>query len=485
MRGLNRFVFVSIFWVRKSGETTLFDTLPGGSLRVYHENPRNHMRVRPQAETNQGWWAWLAVSSFYLFQFILRVSPVALEADFIQSFHIDAGGLGILGGLYYMGYAGMQLPLGIAFDTWGVRRVLLSAAALCLSGAMCIVVAPSFYLAALGRLLLGMGAAGGFLGSMKIASTQFRPALFATLVGLENLVGVTGALLGGGPLRLLANACGWRSALALLTLCGLLSWLALWRWAQDEPQATKGSPWESMRAALRNRAVWITAFVAAALYSPVTVLADLWGAPYLKAAFAVPASWASGAVSSIYLGYGLGCCGVGYVASRCQNLQSALRLACAAVALLLGALVFGPGSWWIALLVLAGLGLAGSTVTLAYPYVCRMVPRHAGGTVSALVNIGAMIGGSLLQPAVGSAISWSSSGARHHGAPIYEAIDYQTGFAVMLLLVLLALAASAFRRKPCKRGGAVTARSYPMQLRTISIRTDWYSVANCQSRRVR
>jgi len=55
----------------------------------------------PQKTSWRGWLAWGTVSLFYLYEFLIRVAPSAMEPDLQKSFHVSAAGLGAILGAYY------------------------------------------------------------------------------------------------------------------------------------------------------------------------------------------------------------------------------------------------------------------------------------------------------------------------------------------------------------------------------------------------
>src|ERR1700745_3258580 len=70
------------------------------------------------------WLMWLFASFFYCYQYILRVLPNLMMNDILEKFHIDASLFGQYSGLYYIGYAGMHIPLGILLDKYGPKWIM-------------------------------------------------------------------------------------------------------------------------------------------------------------------------------------------------------------------------------------------------------------------------------------------------------------------------------------------------------------------------
>jgi hypothetical protein len=74
------------------------------------------------------------------------------------------------------------------------------------------------------------------------------------------------------------------------------------------------------------------------------------------------------------------------------------------------------------------------------------------GTASGVANMGPLMGGMFLQPAVGWMLDRHWSGTLANGARIYDAAAYQAGFALLFVTVAIALVGLLFARESyCKQ----------------------------------
>ena len=64
---------------------------------------------------------WLVGSVFFFYAWILRVSPSVMIEELMRDFAVGGAILGNLSALYFYGYSGMQLPVGMIFDRFGAR----------------------------------------------------------------------------------------------------------------------------------------------------------------------------------------------------------------------------------------------------------------------------------------------------------------------------------------------------------------------------
>src|SRR5579872_726953 len=114
------------------------------------------------------WLMWSLVSFFYAYQYILRVLPNIMMADILEKFHIDAAVFGQYAGLYYIGYAGMHIPIGLWLDKYGPKWILPLCMGLTVIGLLPLLFAEHWIYPSIGRLLIGMGSSAAILGVFKI-----------------------------------------------------------------------------------------------------------------------------------------------------------------------------------------------------------------------------------------------------------------------------------------------------------------------------
>jgi predicted MFS family arabinose efflux permease len=111
---------------------------------------------------------WSLASIFFAFQFILRLSTGILREEIIQKFAIDTIAFGTVAGYYYLGYAGMQIPIGIMLDKFNFRIVTFISILATSLGTLTFVASENFNYLLIGRFMIGAGSAVGFLSVAKI-----------------------------------------------------------------------------------------------------------------------------------------------------------------------------------------------------------------------------------------------------------------------------------------------------------------------------
>ncbi|MCL6553028.1 MAG: MFS transporter [Firmicutes bacterium] len=162
--------------------------------------------------------------------------------------------VGVLLAMIDVGSLLMYVPLGVAADWWGERRVLIGGGLTVGLAALLAAAAPSYAIMLCALALAGVGFPSGHIGGSKVVTRYFPPTARGVAVGVRQ----SGLSLGGAAAALLVpvlvTAGGWRLALGALggacVLCGLCC-AALPR--DEAPRAAVGSSLEALRTLIADR----------------------------------------------------------------------------------------------------------------------------------------------------------------------------------------------------------------------------------------
>src|SRR5262249_15852610 len=150
---------------------------------------------------------------------------------------LSASELGVLAACLFAAYAATQLPLGLALDAFGARRVQTVLMVLAALGFAIFALSPGFAGLAAARIVLGIGISAGLMAVIKAPADWFQRGRVAYVTGIATAIGALGSALTTSPVQAMLPALGWRGVfwgLSLLAL-GVATWIFLS--VPDKPRA--------------------------------------------------------------------------------------------------------------------------------------------------------------------------------------------------------------------------------------------------------
>ena len=220
--------------------------------------------------------------SIYIVSQFLRNSVGVIAPNLAADLGLSPAEIGLLSSIFFLAFAAVQIPLGMALDRFGPRV----GAAITVVGAVVFACAASPGVLIFGRALQGLGTAGSFVASLAVYARRFPPDRFATLAGLQVGMGTLGALLATAPLAFSTATIGWRGSFlgvaGVTFLIGLLIALVV----KDDAGCARSR--ETLReslsgilAVLRTPSVGRLFVMNLVAYSTFGLIVGLWGGPYL------------------------------------------------------------------------------------------------------------------------------------------------------------------------------------------------------------
>lgn len=394
---------------------------------------------------------------FYIYQFVLRVSPSVMVDDIMLSFHLDAASFSFLSASAMYAYSLMQIPAGIFADKYGARTCILLSIFCCSLGALCFSLVESYWLALISRVLIGMGSACAFLCLSKVALSWFGIKWQTRIFGFTMTAGTIGALNGGAPIAYLLELTSWQGVFIFLSILGFTIWGINYFFLKEKtsPEKTKSTSTDALtiiKTILKKPACWINAITALGIYACISVVADLWGVAFCMQAFHIGRPEAAQLTSLIYVGLCMGSIAIPFLSDSLLDRKKFVLLGLCTIACGLTAFTFGVHTSLLAVsCLLFIIGFFAGTEMLCFANACEAVAPAMAGTVTGFVNCIVMLGGSILQNIVGIVMDYSWQGLlNEQGERIYELQEYQNGFSVIILCVLISLLVSTLiaSRKP-------------------------------------
>lgn len=377
-----------------------------------------------------------------------RVLLNTVAPDVMRDLGMSAAVYGVAVSIFFLSLLLAQVPLGIAFDRYGVRGPVTALTVLTVLGAIGQAFArtPAEMIAA--RLVVGLGCSGYFMAGAVLCGVWFAPAQFSTMLARVFALGSVGTLLAGTPLAVLAEWLGWRGAFGAMAALAVATGVLFWFTVQDTPpgapqrRASTGSFIDMLRGISRilrlPRMPMLMAMHFSA-YASMLAIMGAWSGPYLADVHGMDALGRGHVVTAMAIAQMIGVSVYGPL-DRVFNTRKGVVIGGVALTLvpfLALVLIPSPPAWLAVSLLVALCFFAAYSVQIVAHGRAMYPPDLVGRGVTTL-NI-AQVGGSMALPLLAGAVISQLS----QGGPRTDFV-YRMGFgavaAVLLLSVLCYLA---------------------------------------------
>lgn len=417
-------------------------------------------------KTAYPWLICLTGMLFYCFNYFLRVSPGVMQTELTQAFHISAYQFGALAAFYYYAYTPMQIPAGLIYDKFGVRVVLACACLVATFGLWFFVSANSYYGAAAGRFMIGLGVAFAYIGSLKLASIWLPPNRFATIAGMTTAVGMASGAFAQKYLTKFVQISGYQQALHAVLYAGVvLSFLFLFvlrnapKHSPNENQHLMKTPINlkqlvnSLVIVLLNPQMWLIGIIGCLSYLPASVFLDLWGIPYLKTVYHLSPEQAANVSAITFVGWIISGPIIGAYSDRIKCRKKPIITTSFFATLLLAIVFYFPIPNSLLIPLFFSIGFCCGAHPLCFALGKENNPIQISGTSVAVTNMFIMLGGVICQPLVGRLLDWHagvtpklvSTGVSD--LPIYSASDYTFALSIVPIGVCISLLLTVFLKE--------------------------------------
>lgn len=378
---------------------------------------------------------------FLFFEMALQVSPGIMTYDLMKSLNIDVFWLGVTSGAYFITYTLMQIPAGLFYDRFSARSVILLPLLICIIGGFLFALAPNFYLAACARIFMGFGSAFAFIGVLVVASHVYSKRYFTLIAGITQMLAALGAMCGALPLIPLINHFGWRATMMIISGLGLILFIAMIFYLKlpnkhlSNTAATNS--WVAFKSVAQKSQTWMIAIYACLLWMPMSVVASLYGIPFVEQYFKLSFSSSATVITFMWIGIAIGSPIFGFLADKAHKLKETL-VVCGMLGVISFALItlvpINQAFLLILLFFIAGAACAGQA--LSFSLVSRNNKLEHRATAIGFNNMAVVISGFIFQPLIGYIIRTSQS------TPVtdylYDGNSYHKGMLVVLLGYIIA-----------------------------------------------
>lgn len=404
------------------------------------------------------WIMWILGVSFYAFSYFLQVSPSVMKQELMSEFAINATAFGNLAAFFFYTYALMQIPVGMFFDRFGIRKTLTIAIFICVSGCLIFGISYSIVTANVGRILMGIGCAFAPIATLAIINTWFPKKYFALLAGLMLTLGMLGAVAGEAPLLLLMKGIGWRHSILSLAIVGIFLAVFVWIIVRNHPKTTESSmtsPFQGLTSILANQQSWLLSIYAGLMFVAIPGFAGLWGIPFLSQTYFFSQETSATIVSLIFIGFAIGSPFFGWLSDYIHRRKLPMYIGTIGVLITMIVVISVPELSKITLSILMLLiGIFSSGFTTALATIKEVNHPESSATALGLMNLFNTLLGVAPQPVIGFMLDYLSAGEKHPNTQIFSAQQYHIALLILPTAFFVALLILPFIKETyCQQKG--------------------------------
>lgn len=392
------------------------------------------------------WIVWLLGAGFFFYKYLVQVSPSVMTHDLMKTFQINGAGLGNLSAFYFYAYLIMQVPVGMLLDKYSPRLLTALAILICSLSTFLFAQTSSLVLACLARALIGAGAAFAAVSCFKLATLWFKPKRFALVSGLCMTAAMLGGVFGQMPLSLLTQSVGWRTALQMISMIGIILAAVYFLIVRDKTMDTScksinNEPfWANLMFVFCSKQAWLLSFYSGLAFAPVSVFGGLWGVPFLETSYHLSRHSAAFAVSWIFIGFAVGAPFLGWLSDFIGKRKPILYTGTSVALVCISMALYSPTSHVAVLsffLFFFGLGTSGFFTSFAM--IRELFPLALAGTVLGVMNMLDAVCEAVFEPAVGAVLDWTWDGKVVSGVHQFSVHNYHLSLLLLPISLFVAL----------------------------------------------
>lgn len=399
------------------------------------------------------WLIWTMGAGFFFYKYLVQVSPSVMTNELMTTFQVSGTGLGNLSAFYFYSYLIMQIPVGIMLDKYSPRLLTTLAILICSIGTFLFAQTHDLWMACLSRALIGFGAAFAAVSSFKLAAMWFNPKRFALVSGLFMTAAMMGAVGGEMPLSLLVQHMGWRMALQLIGVMGIILGIIYFAVVRDKKtmltHSGQSMPTESgFVRIMSSKQAWLLSFYSGLAYAPFSVFGGLWGVPFLETAYHLSPTDAALAVSCIFVGFAIGAPVLGWLSDFMGRRKPILFIGTTiSLFCLLVVIYFPHPSLAFLMVVLFIFGFCISGFVTSFAMIRELFPIVLSATAIGIMNTFNSLCEALFEPLIGGVLDWTWAGEIANGVHQFSVYSYKVSLFLLPVTLILSLICLCFIRE--------------------------------------
>ena len=222
----------------------------------------------------------------HFISYLYRSVNTVVYPDLVRDIGLSANTLGLMAGVYFIAFAAAQLPVGMALDRFGPRKVQVPMLAVAALGGALFAQAQTFEELLVARALIGLGVSASLMAAIKASSLWLPPERLPLTTAVLLAVGGLGAMASTAPLQAALDAVGWRHAFwgiaAGAAGVSLLIFSAVPDHAAPTQQVSTKAMVKSIAQLYGSRLFWRLALCTLFSNAAYMAVLGLWMGPWLR-----------------------------------------------------------------------------------------------------------------------------------------------------------------------------------------------------------
>lgn len=366
--------------------------------------------------------------------YFFRTVNAVVYPDLAHDLELAADSLGLLTGAYFFAFAAAQLPVGVALDRFGPRKVQVPMLMIATLGAALFATAHSLTALIVARGLIGFGVAGSLMAAIKASSLWLHQDRLPLSAAVLLSVGGMGAMASTAPMHAILQHFDWRSAFLVLGAATLTVSILIFVVVPEHPKRQE-TRFLDMVAAVRQLysswSFWRLSLYSIWAHATYMAVQGLWMGPWLRDVAHLNRAAVANVLLAGTVAMVAGSLAFGWITDYLRKFGIKPILVC------------GAGIWAFALfqflmvyatdinpfLVAVGFSFFGTATTMNYAIVAQSVPVHLTGRVSTSFNLLVFLLAFVVQWGMGSILNhWVPEGGS------YPRVAYQYALCIILTL---------------------------------------------------
>lgn len=403
------------------------------------ENTPSATQTQVSARDNSGLISILATvllpfALAHFVSYLYRTVNAVVYPDLAHDLGLAANSIGLLTGAYFFAFAAAQLPIGVALDRFGPRKVQVPMLMVAASGAALFAYAHSLTELIIARGLIGLGVAGSLMAAIKASSLWLPQDRLPLSTAVLLSVGGMGAMASTVPMHAALQYTDWRGAFIGLGIGTLAVSFLIFIVVPEHPKKQQTKLTEMAAAVKQLYSSW--SFWRLALYSifaHATYMAvqGLWMGPWLRDMAHLDRAGVANVLLAGTMAMVAGSLAFGWITDYLRKFGFKPIIVC------------GAGIWIFVLfqflmvsatsinpyIIAVGFSFFGTATTMNYAIVAQSVPVQLTGRVSTSFNLLVFLLAFAVQWGVGSMLNlWTPENG------VYPKVAYQYALGIILAL---------------------------------------------------